>query len=264
MKKPSIGLVLSGGGYKGLVHAGALQFLQEQNIKPNILAGTSAGAIVCCLYAIGMSPLEILDFFKSVNLFRWSHFTFSKPGLIDVYAFDKYLNQVFGNQKIKDLDIKTHITATNITLGKLHVFDSQVKITDAILASCAFPGIFSPYKIQDTLYSDGGVLNNFPTDVLKTKCEYVIGINACPIEQVESKDLTTIRAVTLRAYELMSAMYNKQQGTLCDWLIEPNTLSKYSTFERNKSKMDEIYQLGYQHTSDSFATKQDKLQKAIS
>lgn len=264
MKKPSIGLVLSGGGYKALVHAGTLKFLQEQQIQPSILAGTSAGAIVSCLYAHGMSPMQMVEFFKSVNLFRWSHFTFNKPGLMDVFAFDKYLQEVFADKKIGQLAIPTYITATNITSGTSHVFGPEVKITDAILASCAFPGIFSPYKIQDTLYSDGGVLNNFPTNVVKNKCDYIIGVNACPIEQVNSKELTTIRAVTLRAYELMSAMHNIQQGRLCDWLIEPSSLSKFSTFERNKNKMDEIFNLGYLHAQDTYPTKQDKLQKAIS
>jgi NTE family protein len=62
----SIGIVLSGGGSKGIAQAGALQFLSEKGIEPNCIAGTSAGAIVGGLYAFGKSPEEILDFFKSI------------------------------------------------------------------------------------------------------------------------------------------------------------------------------------------------------
>jgi len=68
MITPKIGLALSGGGYKGIAHAGVLSFLLEQDIHPKILAGTSAGSIVSCLYAFGLTPHEILDFFKSVNI----------------------------------------------------------------------------------------------------------------------------------------------------------------------------------------------------
>ena len=77
--KKEIGLVLSGGGTKGIAEAGALKFLEEKNIFPEVIAGTSAGAIVGGLYTFGKSPDEILDFFKSVYFFNWKHFTLTKP-----------------------------------------------------------------------------------------------------------------------------------------------------------------------------------------
>ncbi|MEC4112822.1 patatin-like phospholipase family protein [Myroides pelagicus] len=263
MDKTTLGLVLSGGGYKGLAHAGALQFLQEQNIHPQVLAGTSAGSIVSCLHAIGMPPQEILNFFKSVNLFDWSHFTFKKAGIMDVNAFDKYLHSVFGDKTIGELNIPVYITATNIVQGTLHIFDNQTKVTDAILASSAFPGVFSPYKIKDTIYSDGGIVNNFPINIMKEVSNFVIGINVTPIHEVKQEELTSIRSVTFRAYELMTAMSNIQQSKHCDWLIEPEELINYSTFERSKEKMDKIYEIGYQSTKESFERNKDKLQKAI-
>ena len=64
MKSKNIGLVLSGGGSKGLAHAGVLQFLEEQNIKPTQIAGSSAGSIVAALYSFGKSAKEILSFFS--------------------------------------------------------------------------------------------------------------------------------------------------------------------------------------------------------
>ena len=78
--KKEIGLVLSGGGTKGIAEAGALKFLEEKNIFPEVIAGTSAGAIVGGLYTFGKSPDEILEFFKSVYFFNWKHFTLTKPG----------------------------------------------------------------------------------------------------------------------------------------------------------------------------------------
>ena len=75
-------MVFSGGGSKGIAHAGVMQYLQEQNIKPSCIAGSSAGAIVGAMYAFGKKPEEILEFFKSIYFFHWKHFTFKKAGLL--------------------------------------------------------------------------------------------------------------------------------------------------------------------------------------
>ncbi|MDR2222003.1 MAG: patatin-like phospholipase family protein [Flavobacteriaceae bacterium] len=252
MNNKRIGLVLSGGGHKGIAHAGALAFLQEKNIYPTILAGASAGSIVSCLYSIGMEPKQILHFFKSVNIFNWEFLTWSKPGIIDVNAFEKYLKRVFEDKTLGDLPLPVYINATNIATGRIHLFSRQTKVVDAILASCAFPGIFTPYKIDDIVFSDGGILNNFPTDIIKYDCDLLIGCNVCPIQQIDANELKSIKSVAVRAYELMAAMQNRTQGQLCDWLIEPIGLTAYSTFERNKKRMDEIFELGYTSAKNSY------------
>ena len=95
IKSKSVGIALSGGGSKGLAHAGVLQFLEEKNIKPNAISGTSAGSIVGALYACGKSPQEILAFFKSIYFFHWRHFTFKKAGLIDSESFKAYFINIF-------------------------------------------------------------------------------------------------------------------------------------------------------------------------
>ena len=72
------GLALSGGGSKGIAQAGVLKFLEEQKIKPKVISGSSAGAVIAALYSFGKTPEEILEFFKSIYFFNWRHFTFSK------------------------------------------------------------------------------------------------------------------------------------------------------------------------------------------
>ncbi len=240
-----IGLVLSGGGSKGLAHAGVLQFLEEKDIRPSQIAGTSAGSIVAALYSFGKTPEEILAFFQSIYFFHWKHFTFSKAGIIDSDSFKKYFTDIFGNCTLGELDIPIHITATDLVKGKIKIFDSNTKITDAVLASSAFPGIISPYQIENNLYSDGGILNHFPTDILQGRCEIIIGVYVSPIQKIEAKDLNSIKAVTSRAFDLLTANTTLQKFTLCDWVIEPEDLSNYSTFETNKTKMQTIFELGY-------------------
>ena len=252
MKSKNIGLVLSGGGSKGLAHAGVLQFLEEQHIKPNQIAGSSAGSIVAALYSFGKTPQEILSFFQSIYFFHWKHFTFSKAGIIDSESFKKYFSDIFEEQTLGDLAIPIHITATDMVKGKIKIFDKDTKIVDAILASSAFPGIISPYVIEENWYSDGGILNHFPTDILQGRCDFIIGVYVSPIQKIEAKDLNSIKAVTSRAFDLLTANTTMQKFNLCDWVIEPEDLSNYSTFETNKVKMEAIYQLGYEAAKNSF------------
>ncbi|WP_339887425.1 patatin-like phospholipase family protein [uncultured Flavobacterium sp.] len=248
----SIGLVLSGGGSKGIAQAGALKFLEEQNIKPSHIAGTSAGAIIAALYAYGKKPEEILEFFKSIYFFHWKHFTFKKAGIVDSESFKSYFNQIFKDATIGELAIPTFITATDLVKGKLKVFRPETKITDAVLASSSFPGMLSPYELNDKLYSDGGILNHFPTDLLQGRCDSIIGVYVSPIQTIEAKDLRSIKSVTTRAFDLLSAQGNYQKFNLCDWVIEPKELANFSTFETNKTKMDKIFDIGYQAAKNSF------------
>ena len=136
--------------------------------------------------------------------------------------------------------------------GKLKVFGQDTKIVDAILASSAFPGIMSPYEIDGRLYSDGGILNHFPTDILQGHCETLIGIYVSPIQKIEAKDLNSIKAVTTRAFDILSANSNIHKFNSCDWVIEPTDLSIYSTFETNKIKMDNVFKIGYKAAKDSY------------
>lgn len=251
-KSKSIGLILSGGGSKGIAHAGVLQFLQEKNIAPVQIAGSSAGSIVAALYGIGKSPEDILKFFKSIYFFHWKHFTFTKAGFIDSESFKEYFHAIFKDTTLADLKIPIHITATDMIKGKLKVFKPETKTIDAIIASSSFPGVMSPYEIKGKLYSDGGILNHFPTDILREKCETLIGVYVSPMQKIEAKDLTSIKAVTSRAFDLLSANSSISKFAHCDWLIEPEALSLYSTFETNKDKMEAIFNIGYESAKKSY------------
>ncbi len=246
LKTKSIGLILSGGGSKGLAHAGVIKFLEEKNIFPDCIAGTSAGSIVGALYAWGKTPEEILEFFKSIYLFHWKHLTFKKAGLIDSESFRNYFHSIFDDAVLSDLKIPIQITATDMVRGKLKIFSPKTKIADAILASSAFPGVFSPYQIEGNVYSDGGILNHFPTDILQGQCDVVIGVYVSPIQKIEAKDLSSIKAVTTRAFDILSANSNVHKFNICDWVIEPKDLCLYSTFETSKTKMDAVFNIGYE------------------
>ena len=252
MKKHQLGLVLSGGGTRGIAHAGALKFLAEKDIHPDVLACCSAGSIVGAMYAVGKSSEEILNFFKSVYFFNWRHFTFNKPGFLSSIIFSDYLTPVFKDMKIGDLNLEIKIVATELVSGKLKIFGPKDKIVDAVIASCSIPGIMVPYIVGDEMFSDGGVLNNFPADIIHQDCEKLIGIYVSPIQDVTITELHSIKSVTTRAYELLSHRTEIHKHCFCDWIITSKKLANYGMFESNGQHLDEIFEIGYQAAENSY------------
>ena len=252
MSKYKTGLVLSGGGTRGLAHAGVIKFINEIGIDVDILACCSAGSIVGSLYAAGRNPDEILDFFKSVYFFNWKHFTFNKPGFVSSQLFSLYLDPMFGESKIGDLKKEIRIIATDLISGEQKIFDKETKVVDAIIASSSIPGIATPYIVGDAMYSDGGVLNNFPADIIFNECKNIIGIYVTPIQDVKMSNLKSIRAITTRAYDLLSHRTEIHKFAYCDWFITSKKLAQYGTFERKPSRLEEIFDIGYESAKKSF------------
>ena len=176
-----------------------------------------------------------------------------KPGIVDSESFKKYFEEIFGETTtLSNLKIPTYITATDMVKGKLKIFSPDTRIVDAILASTAVPGMISPYIIKEKLYSDGGILNHFPVDLLQGKCDSIIGVYVSPVQNIEAKNLNSIKSVTYRALELLTANSNLQKFNHCDLIIEPKELTNFSTFETNKAKMDLIFETGYNEARKAF------------
>lgn len=247
------GLVLSGGGTKGIAHAGVLQFLNEKNIEIDVLSCCSAGSIVGCLHAVGKTPEEILEFFNSVYFFNWKHFAFNQPGLVSSFVFTNYLKPIFHDMQLKDLDKEVKIVATELVSGTQKIFDENFKVVDAVIASCSIPGITTPYIIGDEMYCDGGVLNNFPADIIRDECDKLIGVFVSPPNDIDIKDLKTIKAIVSRSYDLLSYRIEKGKFDYCDWFISSQELAAYGTFERRKDRLEEIFNIGYNAAKESFA-----------
>ncbi|WP_312090681.1 patatin-like phospholipase family protein [Chryseobacterium sp.] len=253
MNSEKIGLVLSGGGTKGIAHAGVLKFLNEQNINIDVLSCCSAGSIVGCLYAIGKKPEEILDFFQSVYFFNWKHFAFNQPGLVSSVIFKNYLKPIFQGIKIGDLDKDVRIVATELVGGTEKIFDKDFLVTDAIIASCSIPGITTPYILGEEMFCDGGVLNNFPADIIRNDCDKMIGVFVSPPNDIKINDLKSIKAIVSRSYDLLSYRIEKIKFDHCDWLISSQELSGFGTFERKKERLEQIFNIGYKAAKESFS-----------
>jgi len=242
----NIGLVLSGGGVRGVGHIGVIKALEEHNIIPTHIAGTSAGAVVGALYAYGYNWEDMISFFKKIQFFDLKKYAVNKPGFIDAEKFYDLFKEYLIVDNFNSLKKKLHITATDILKGKLEIF-SKGELIKPLIASAAFPGVFAPVKINDSYYIDGGALNNFPVEVLKTHCDKIIGAYANGFKIININDLKHSLNVLERALKIMSVRDDYLKFSDCDLVIHPKNLSSYGTFD--KKNIDTIFKLGYDSAS---------------
>lgn len=244
MKVPSnIGLVLSGGGFRGLAHIGAIKAIEEAGIFPNFVSGTSAGAIVGALYAAGNSVPGIKDFFNKTPVFKLNRFTRRKPGFLDSEKYYDDLVNHFVDNTFESLEKKLFVTATDLVEGRVSVF-STGELIKPILASAAFPGVFSPVMIDGHLYSDGGILDNFPIAPIMDICDMIIGIDVSPIRKPKITDFKHAHNVMQRAYYLRAMPNSEAKLTKCDIIIHPKKISNHGVF--NTSNLDQVFEIGYE------------------
>lgn len=169
MKKNKLGLVLSGGGARGLSHIGMLKVLEREHIHPAYISGTSMGAILGAAYASGMSvdALEkvALEITQTRNMVKMVHLSQPFKGLIDIDKLKAFLSTMIPEyMEFSQLRIPLAVCATDLLTGKA-ISIREGKVLSAILASSALPGIFQPVEIGPYKLVDGGVLNNMPVDL---------------------------------------------------------------------------------------------------
>ena len=264
-----IGLSLSGGGAKGVAHLGMIKCLEDNDIYVDIMSGTSSGSMVAILYSMGLNTDEILNILMSCDFKSFKTITklWSQYGLIDTNELFKLLEKKLkkynlSNMKFKDLNIPTYISATNIQQGTEKVFSNEETpeqyVLEAMLASSSYPLAFSPTEIDSILYSDGGILNHFPVNLIYGKCNYLIGSYVTPNETFNSeKDkehLKHPKNTVFRAFSLqgVNAEYNKFH--FCNYVFSPSILSHYSTFDVSNATLKKIFNIGYSEMSSQHET----------
>ncbi len=236
-----LGFALSGGGARGFAHVGVLRAFEERGIKPDVLAGTSAGSIVAALYADGYAPQHIIKLFSELNVRELVDVTLPRNSLLKFDKFVHFLESKFHAKRIEDLQIPTLITVTDFDHGKSVFFDKG-DLPIRVAASCAIPIVFAPIEIDGIHYVDGGVLCNLPATHLRDICDVVVGVNVSPLhhEQYEQNLLS----IADRAYNFLSCGNVFPDIAKCDILIECENISDYRVFDLNEQL--EIEQLGYQ------------------
>ncbi len=249
--KYRLGLVLSGGGARGLGHVGVLEALAEEGIEPQVAAGTSAGAIVAALWAAGYSPDEMLEFFVRKNPFRLSKLALAKPGIFDMDKVVADFGEYFPDDAFEALGKPIFLAATELIEGRAEIFASGPLIR-AVLASASTPLLFTPTQIGGRWYSDGGITNNFPVEPLLGHCDVILGVYVSPLRPIAESDLKSSLAVSQRAFEIGMYYASKRKFHQCSLVLSPPGLSRFGTFDTKH--LDEIKAIGYRAAKEHMDT----------
>ena len=251
--KPKVGVVLSGGGAKGLAHIGVLKVLEEAGVEVSYIGGTSMGAIVGGLYASGYSAKELDSIFNSLdaeamlqdytprgsknffekrndelyaltlpfNNFRLGFPTALSKGLYNYTTINRLTNHVRHVHDFNKLPIPFVCIATDIETGEEVVLRRGI-LPDAILASGAFPSLYYPVEIGNRLLIDGGVTNNYPVEeVRRMGADIIIGVDVQ--DGLKTRDQikgATGVLVQINNYQMIQKMEAKRKAT--DIYIKPD------------------------------------------
>lgn len=238
-----IGLVLSGGGARGIAHLGAVKALAERGIKPDVISGTSAGAIAGGLLAYGYLPDEILEIIIDTNFVRYVRPTFRGNGFLRIDRLQEVFQKHVPENTFEALKIPLIVTATDVHAGEA-IYFQKGELIRPILASSCLPGIFEPIQFQNRYLVDGGVMNNMPVEPLIGIADYIIGMHCNPFQLKEPPKST--REVLARSLILAVHAKTKERFDHCHLLIEPPELGDYSVYDLRKAR--ELFVLGYKHT----------------
>ena len=236
-----LGVALSGGGARGFAHVGALKALEEAGMKPDVIAGVSAGAVAAVMYAAGVPLDEMLSLFTSTK------FTdFARPSLIhgdgmfSLMRFKQFIEEATGIDRLENLRIPTYVGVTDLDHGEPAEFH-EGPLGERVVASCSIPIVFSPVEIDGIHYVDGGVLRNLPAWIIREKCETLICINVSPLRTFEYKK--SFLDIGMRTYNLMAKANQQQDMDICDHVIITPELIHYQVF--NLKDIHKAYLSGY-------------------
>ena len=272
------GLVLSGGGARGLAHIGVLRALEEEGITPDIITGTSMGGMIGAPYALGYDSKAISDFIMKINpnnfmegnnLSEFQRFTkvitaveqsmklFTKLGFDTGEKLRKAFKEATLNKDFDDLKIPFACTAVDLITGRVIVLNKG-KLYEAMYATGAIAPFFEPYKKDGMLLMDGGLVDNAPVDVARDMgADKVLVIDANPLQTLVKKEkFKNAFDVGLRALEIAMDTLYLERLAQADFLIQIPL--KYDTLDF--SNMEEVMKIGYQVAKESIASKDLKNQ----
>ncbi|HEX5172210.1 MAG TPA: patatin-like phospholipase family protein [Cyclobacteriaceae bacterium] len=241
-----IGLVLSGGGARGLMHLGVIKALEEMGVKFSHISGTSAGSIIGALYAYGYPVDEV---FKQISTgyFRAVRPAWALSGLLSLQGLRLELLRYMPENSFDALKISLTAAATDLVNGQVKYFD-EGELIPAVLASSCVPAVFNPVTVNGVMYVDGGIQDNLPVKPIKDKCDFIIASHCNPID--DHFDRMNIKAIIERSLLIAINGNTTFSKRMCNVLIEPPGIAKFGGFEIGKGK--QMLEIGYEFTMKNF------------
>ena len=278
-----IGLALSGGGVRGIAHAGVLKALEENGIRVSAIGGTSSGSLVASLYAMGYAPYYIYVLFKrnakdliSVDaapiLSGVGNFVTNKKVCVSGFNSGENIEKAFnaialrkGVKRIRDIRMPLVIPAVDVVDSKEYIFTNCVPynkenyIMDApvgvaVRASSSFPGVFCPCEYKSHRFLDGGVLDNVPvSEVKKIGADRVIAVN---FRADDITDESNVMDITMRTIDIMGNKISEESLEQSDFVL---TITTDKTGLLDIDNLDKCYKAGYRGALEKMPEIKQKL-----
>ena len=220
-KIPKLGLALGGGAARGFAHIGVLQVLEEEGIKPDFIAGTSAGSLVAALYASGKTSTQLTWLAESMDESQLTDWTlpFAGRGVLRGEALGKYVNSQLNGLKIEDMKIPLGIVATDLQTGEGILF-RRGDVATAVRASSAVPSVFEPVRIGQRDYVDGGLVSPVPVLYVKQMgAQYIIAVDIS--SRPEDAKTSDIFKVLLQTFSIMSKSISQLELPQANVVLRP-------------------------------------------
>ncbi len=279
-----LGLALSGGGIRGIAHAGVLKALEDNHIKIDAIGGTSSGALIAGLYVLGYTPDDIYMLFKKhskqivgtgLNQMIYqvrNVFNKESSGLRNGEKIEEIFNTLAkakGVYKISQVDkIPISIPAVDIKNGREYIFTNHIpeeknvygkyimdiSVGKALRASSSFPAVFCPCDFGEHKFLDGGALNNIPViEVKKQGIDKVLAVN---FKADDIEDTSNYMDIAMRAIDLMGNKISEENLKQSDYIL---TIGTDRMGLLDVKKLDSCYQYGYVETVNQI----DKIKEII-
>ncbi len=245
MKKYKTGLVLSGGGTRGFAHLGVITALHEKGIKPDVISGTSVGALVGAFIAGGLTPEEILQIFNKGRFFKYTNLQFPDNGLLKLNGLREVIQKTISYKNIEDLPLPFYVSVSNLNTGTVE-YKNSGPLGLTILASASIPVLFSPVEINGQLYVDGGLMDNIPVEPIKNDCEHIISVNITPLNP--RKDFKNLIQIASRTFYMGVNANMTEVHRYSSLYIEPEGIDDYDLLSLTHA--NEMFDLGYRSLKD--------------
>jgi len=223
MARKKIGLALSGGGARGFAHIGVLRVLADNNITIDMIAGTSAGAIIGGAYAAGMTVADILAMSEKVGWTNIMRPSLAFGGMLSSTPMGNFLARHFPVKRFEDLKIPFATPAFDLATSENVTFRDSGELIPAIRASCAVPGVFEPVRDEaGRMLVDGGVISPMPVETVRAMgADIVIAVDLLSCGSSFSKSSRTSVGIILQSALATLRNIAIVEHSAADIVIEP-------------------------------------------
>lgn len=234
LKKKSVVLVLGGGSARGLAHIGVLKVFEREKIPIHRIVGTSMGALIGASYSVGMSIKKMEEM---AHEFDWRTVfdpTLPKMGLLAGKKLAKVVGDLTMNKSFEECGIPLAVVATDIEKNERVVFQKG-NLQRIVCASCSWPGIFNPVRIDGRLLVDGGIKNSVPTRIARSiDSGYMVAVDVgfC----VKEGKINNIFQMLLQSFQIMGEELNRYQARISDVMIKVDLGHNIDQAAFNKSR----------------------------